>query len=118
MIRGIEPALPARDLNATEAFYRRLGFATPFHDSGYLVVRHGDGRPGCGLHFWPCAEEAVLAASGAYLYVDDADAFHAACLAADAPRTLPPEPKPWGLREGALWDPDGNLLRFGTPLPR
>jgi hypothetical protein len=27
-----------------------------------------------------------------------------------------PEDTEWGQREGALADPDGNVLRFGSPI--
>ena len=29
--------------------------------------------------------------------------------------TRPVEPMPYGLREGSHVDPDGNLIRFGSP---
>jgi uncharacterized glyoxalase superfamily protein PhnB len=29
---------------------------------------------------------------------------------------VPPEDKPWGMREFAVVDPDGSLLRIGTPV--
>jgi uncharacterized glyoxalase superfamily protein PhnB len=51
----------------------------------------------------------------AYLYVDDADA-----LAAERRKTgadvRSPEDTPLGQREGVMIDPDGNIIRFGSPL--
>ena len=32
-------------------------------------------------------------------------------------RTNAPVDTPWGMREGTYFDPDGNLLRFDSPLP-
>jgi hypothetical protein len=32
-------------------------------------------------------------------------------------RLHPPDSTPYGLREMAYIDPDGNLLRVGSPLP-
>jgi hypothetical protein len=32
------------------------------------------------------------------------------------PAFAPAEDKPWGMREAALIDPDGNLIRIGTEI--
>lgn len=54
-----------------------------------------------------------------YLYVDDAKALHAQWSAAGVEgRLRAPEDTPYGLREFAYVDPDGNLLRIGSPMPR
>lgn len=106
-----EPVLPSRDLAATAAFYGALGFTERHSSPDYLIVA----RDGAVLHFWPCTDPAVLAACGCYLRLADPSGFHAAAVATGA-RTLPPEAKPWGMEEGALWDPNGNLLRFGRPI--
>lgn len=111
MIHAADPVLPARDLSAAAAFYERLGFVADRYGEDYLILR----RDGVRLHVWPCQDPAVLAACGCYLRVEDPQAWHALCVAAGA-RTLAPGPKPWGMEEGAMWDPDGNLLRFGRPI--
>ncbi|MEM6636452.1 MAG: VOC family protein [Pseudomonadota bacterium] len=49
----------------------------------------------------------------AILNVDDADAVHAACVAAGASVEGPPETRPWGMREFRVHDPSGNLLNIG-----
>jgi hypothetical protein len=51
----------------------------------------------------------------AYLYVDDADALHAEWSSVEG-RHHRPEDTPYGLREGAYVNPDGNLLRYGSPV--
>ena len=43
----------------------------------------------------------------------DADAVAAAWA---GPGTTDADRQPWGVREGSHVDPDGNLLRFGSPL--
>ena len=43
-----------------------------------------------------------------YLYVEDVDSIIPAGTAA--------EDCPWGMREARLTDPDGNLVRVGSPL--
>lgn len=55
--------------------------------------------------------------SACYLYVSDADALHAAWQAAGVEgRLTSPKNSLYGLREFAYIDPDGNLLRVGSPL--
>lgn len=58
------------------------------------------------------------AAGGAYLYVRDADALYQEWSQPDiGGRTQPVGATPYGLREGSHLDPDGNLIRFGSPMP-
>ncbi len=53
-----------------------------------------------------------------FLYVSDAHALHHEWreIVVDG-RLVPPVDTPYGLIEGAYVDPDGNLLRFGSPRP-
>ena len=71
------------------------------------------------LHFWACEDRAICEATSCYLRVGDADALHRewTAVAPDAGgRINAVEDKPWGLREFAVWDPHGNLLRVGQIL--
>jgi catechol 2,3-dioxygenase-like lactoylglutathione lyase family enzyme len=60
-----------------------------------------------------------------YFYVDDIDAlvrrFFAAGLTTpgnqDSPLEEGPVDQSWGMREFYVRDPDGNALRFGSPIP-
>jgi len=116
------PTLPCRSVEATTAFYRRLGFeggAHPFNPE-YAIFTRG----ALELHFF--THRALVPAessAGCYLRVLDVRSLHDACLAcglpgAGIPRMDRLEDKPWGLREFALVDPDGNLLRIGQLIPR
>jgi catechol 2,3-dioxygenase-like lactoylglutathione lyase family enzyme len=115
------PILPSRDLGLTEAFYARLGFTTvaawPGED-GYLIIRRG----GIELHFWQDrALTPETSPHSCYLRVPDVDALHQAWAAAalpeeGIPRLTRPEDRWFGMRECVLVDPDGTLLRIGTPL--
>lgn len=116
------PVLPSRSIAATVAFYARLGFEGGAHasDGGYAILRRGPVE----LHFFahPALRPAESSA-GCYIRVADVDAFHRACSPAALPRTgIPrmedPADKPWGLREFAIVDADGNLLRVGQVLAR
>jgi catechol 2,3-dioxygenase-like lactoylglutathione lyase family enzyme len=114
------PILPSREIGATLAFYRRLGFAGAAHaaDAGYAILARG----ALELHFFrhPTLVPAESSA-GCYLRVGDVAAIHRDFAAAGLPRHGIPridalEDKPWGLREFAIVDPDGNLLRIGQVI--
>ena len=58
--------------------------------------------------------DPLRTAPAAYLHVPDADVLAAEWAPVD--RTGAPVDTDYGLREGWHIDPDGNLLRFGSPL--
>ena len=118
---SVAPILPSRDLDATAAFYGRLGFEVagryPAPDD-YLILR----GHGLELHFFAFPEhEPARSYAGAYVRVAELDGLHARFGRAGLPRSgiprlVPPEDKPWGMREFVVVDPDGSLLRIGTPV--
>jgi DNA-binding MarR family transcriptional regulator len=114
--RQFSPIFPVRDMTAALAHYTALGFdafayAGP-DDYGFA------NRDGIGLHLTgdPGHDPAHSHAS-AYLYVRDADALYAEWSRPGiGGQTRPASPTPYRLREGAHTDPDGNLIRFGSPM--
>ncbi len=60
--------------------------------------------------------------TGAYIVTDEVDALYARLVAADVEITDEIEDKPYGSREFAIADPEGNRWSFGTyrgePRPR
>lgn len=108
------PILPVRDLDAAVDHYERLGFELRSYDDTYAFAQRGDVQ----LHLTHLADlDPARSNVAAYLYVDDADALFAQWQAAGvAGRLHEPRVTDYGLREGAHVDPDGNLLRFGSPL--
>jgi predicted lactoylglutathione lyase len=104
--------LPCNDLDASEAFYARLGFARRSGDDSYRILADEDGA---ALHLRK-AEPGWLAPGrnpfGLYL-----STAKVAALAAGAKDLLlgPPEAKPWGMYEFAVSDPDQTLVRVGWP---
>ena len=107
--------IPTSDLDASEAFYRRLNFDVVSDYGTYRILE--DGR-GWHLHLthtpgWPSRIEDNP--FGLYLYVDDVDAV------ADGVRELiieegAPHRKPWGTYEFSVSDPAGVLVRVGRIL--
>ena len=104
--------VPSNDLDASEAFYRKLGFNLESDYGFYRIL--ADGR-GWHLHLnrvegWPARVEDNP--FGLYIYVDDVDAV------ADRVRDHIIEPgtpalKHWGTYEFAVSDPSGTLVRIG-----
>ncbi|MCU0906735.1 MAG: VOC family protein, partial [Rhodobacteraceae bacterium] len=113
------PILPSRDTAVTEAFYARIGFETDFMDADYLLMT----RDGAEVHFFHApALDPATNDHGAYLRPSDVDAFSDQVAALGLPHDMgfprfqPAEDKPWGMREAALWDTDGNLIRAGQEI--
>jgi catechol 2,3-dioxygenase-like lactoylglutathione lyase family enzyme len=111
------PTLPCRSVSAASEFYRRLGFEGGAHqyNSDYAIFTRG----AIELHFFTQKELVPAESSaGCYIRVLDVDSIYKACSTNGLPKAGIPrmdkiENKPWGLREFAIVDPDGNLLRIG-----
>ena len=116
------PILPSRAVGETVAFYKRLGFEGGAHefDSGYAILRRG----AVELHFFTHRELVPAESSaGCYIRVLDVESIYKSFSSSQLPRSGIPrmevlEDKPWGLREFAIVDPDGNLLRVGQVILR
>ena len=86
------------------------------------AYEHGDHygyacRDGIELHLATVASvDCSTTTSCAYLWVDDAQTLYEEWAAARVDGRLhPPVKTDYGLEEGAHVDPDGNLIRFGSP---
>jgi len=104
--------VPSSDVDASEAFYRRLGFRVESDYGDYRIL--ADGR-GWHLHLtkvegWPRNVEDNP--FGLYLYVDDVDAV-AERVSELIIEQGSPNRKPWGTYEFAVSDPSGTLVRVG-----
>ena len=115
------PILPSRDLRETLAFYERLGFenrGAPPEEWDYLIL----GRGGVQLHFIAAPDTDPLAtAASCYVYAADADRLHEQWRAVGVPtdpatgsRLVEPTTADYGMREFAVVDPSGNLVRVGS----
>lgn len=118
------PILPSRDPDETLEFYGRLGFEARGRwdgPDGYLIVVRGT----LELHFrHEPGVDPLATASSCYLQVRDADALHREWervgVAADpvtGSRLTPVTDTTYRMREFALVDRSGNLLRIGSPQP-
>ena len=116
MANRATPNLPAREFEATSAFYVRLGFVEEYRDEGWMILA----RDGVTLEFFPYPDlDPATSSFGCCLRLDDVDEFFQACVDAGVPvstrgwpRLHPPTMEESGLRIGALLDPDASLLRL------
>jgi predicted lactoylglutathione lyase len=113
--------LPSNDLDASEAFYNRLGFTRPAADrpddgseDTYRMLADGKGA---FIHLTDAVDGWLIKGRnpfGLYLYTENVDEL-AAVFSGDIVEKEIPSDKPWGMYEFALSDPDGTLVRVGWP---
>lgn len=115
-LRRVAPVFVTTDLPRALDHYRRLGFSVEAYENGdYGYARRDDVE----IHLAKVKKiNQRTTTSCAYVWVDDAGALYDEWAAAGIPGQLhQPNPTDYGLAEGAHVDPDGNLIRFGSPLP-
>jgi DNA-binding MarR family transcriptional regulator len=113
-LRRFSPIFPVRDLTAALAHYITLGFRVfPYEEGDDYGFAN---RDGVGVHLAAHPGHDQQRPGSAYLYVRDAAALYQEWSRPGiAGHTHPAEPTPWGMLEGSHTDPDGNLIRFGSP---
>jgi uncharacterized glyoxalase superfamily protein PhnB len=85
----------------------RVSHATLAHEGDVVMVGSRSDPPGAFD-----TGRAVL-----YLATDDVDAHHARAVAAGAPVVMELTDQPYGSREYAVTDPEGNVWSVGTYRP-
>lgn len=99
----------------TIAFYRdRLQFNVFFHDENYGVV----GRDQIQIHFWKCDDRIHPENTSCYVHVSGVDALYEEMQQVGVvhPNGALGD-RPWGMREFAITDIHGNLIKFGESIP-
>ena len=127
-VKRVVPIFRVADIRSAVEFYcSTLGFATDF---SYSTSPDGPTYAGVSLdghqvHLSTFGGDGITG-TVAYLYVDDVDAIFATFLRAglktpgkpNSPVEDAPVDQSWGMREFYVRDPDGNTLRFGSPISR
>lgn len=113
----IVPYLSYRDAKAAIAFLTSafgLTIVQVQEEDG--AVQHAELSHGNGVVMLGSAD-LPKGSPGIYLVVPDADAHHAAAVAAGAEVVYPPEDTGWGARRWRARDPEGHEWSFGTYAP-
>ncbi|MDE0390583.1 MAG: VOC family protein [Rhodospirillales bacterium] len=102
------PVLASLDMAASLDFFHKLGFETHDvgdHNYGIAIREHIE------IHFWLCTDRHVAENTSCYVRVNDIHALHADfAKRIDVGEVVE---TPWGTDELYVWDPSGNLLKFG-----
>jgi Glyoxalase superfamily protein len=118
MLEAIHPKLPMRSKVITKAYYEdKLGFIVFGKDefNDYLMLE----KDNIQIHFFLFESINPKENYGqVYIRVKNIENFYKSLLIKDV--TIHPngalETKPWGQKEFALLDPNGNLLTFGESI--
>lgn len=105
------PVLASLDIErSAEFFASKLGFRKVHVVQGeYGIVSNGPVE----IHFWACADRRIAEATGCRVQVQAIEALHAQCASQTIVHpNAPLASKPWGTKEFAILDPDGNLVTF------
>jgi hypothetical protein len=110
---SLAPILPTADMARMAEHYGRLGFVVRVHEGGYGTAS----RDGFNLHFHQVdgAYGVVESPGAVYFAVDDAEALHREWVASGVGETGDLFDPGFGVWEAAHTDPDGNIIRFGSP---
>jgi Ser/Thr protein kinase RdoA (MazF antagonist) len=117
---SFSPVFPVRDLRRALAHYASLGFEVePYADGDeYGFAERGKVSLHLSLDEGHGPEADHQHVGTAYLYVEDADALYDEWARPGVGGlTYRVGDTPYKLREGSHVDQDGNLIRFGSPMP-
>ena len=132
-VQHVVPILNVSDVEASCAWFARLGWAKQFDwvsegsgappdfggvtCDGYeiFLCRDGQGSRGRGSNTRtsPGADQRADKGAWVSIWVDDVDRVHAQCLNEGLDVTHPPTDEPRGVREMHVRHPDGHVFRIG-----
>jgi Glyoxalase/Bleomycin resistance protein/Dioxygenase superfamily len=114
LVTGFEPIFTVADVPRSVAWFERAGFEVSLHDDTYAFA-HRD--LDLTIHLAQAGAGDQPGRGALYLHCQDADrvaeAWRQAGLDVDGPRD-----EDYGKRAGVVTDPDGNVIRFGSPIRR
>lgn len=106
------PILPTLDIGISKVFYtEQLGFeATVYETENYLIVH----RDQMELHFWLTDDAELPKKSACYIRGGQIADLYEEYSARGIATLSEFEVRPWNMKEFYVWDPHGNLLKFGA----
>ena len=113
---SITAILPCTDLDASTAFYEKLGLKVVGDHGTYRLLDDGEGWQ---LHLTNESPEGWLVPAqnpfGLYLYTARVEELAVRMREHILEPEKAPTHKPWGMYEFAMSDPDETLVRIGWP---
>jgi uncharacterized glyoxalase superfamily protein PhnB len=119
---GVQPVLPVADAARAARYFRDvLGFEIDFiagEPPSYARVKKGADRSHGDpvyIRLWQCSPPAGARAWKGEIVIHvghDVDGLHDAYVRRGVTVVEAPVSQPWGLREFAIREPDGHILRF------
>lgn len=107
------PVLASLNLDETINFYASIGFEKVYLDSNYAIIK----RDHVMIHFWKCNDRIHPEHTSCYIYVTEIDKLHEEI---ESIKAVHPNGKlhntDYGIREFAMLDIHGNMIRFGENL--
>jgi predicted enzyme related to lactoylglutathione lyase len=111
-VGGFEPIFVVADVARATDHYAKMGFEISFHDETYAFA-HRDRD--LTIHIVQHEGNEDPKASSLYIHCESADQVADEWRRAGLD-VIGPTNEDYGKREGSHTDPDGNLIRFGSPL--
>jgi Glyoxalase/Bleomycin resistance protein/Dioxygenase superfamily len=112
LVLGFDPVFTVADLKRSVGWFERAGFDISIHDDSYAFA-HRDRA--LTIHLAEAGPDDQPGQAGVYLHCLDADRV-AEDWRSSGIEVEGPQDEEYGRREGSTRDPDGNLIRFGSPL--
>jgi uncharacterized glyoxalase superfamily protein PhnB len=114
LVTGFEPVFRVTDVAYSAAWFGRAGFEVSYHDETYAFAHR---EQGLTIHLAHTTEDEAAGHGVVYLHCRDADQVADEWRQAGID-VVGPRDEDYGKREGLVGDPDGNVIRFGSPLRR
>ncbi|MEO3405749.1 VOC family protein [Mucilaginibacter sp. CAU 1740] len=115
MFKRSTPVLASFNEGETISFYTdKLGFNFTANNNGYLIFE----RDGIHVHLFHCPNPDEGRNMGCYIYVTDIEKLYAEYQQAGIIHPNGPlKMMPWGLRQFAVVDNNGNIFYFADSEP-
>lgn len=112
LVTAYEPIFKVANVTGSVDWFERAGFDTSLHDDTYAFARRDRDLI---IHLAQVADNELPGHGSVYIHCQDADRvaeeWRRAGIKVDGPRD-----EDYGKREGSITDPDGNMIRFGSPI--
>jgi hypothetical protein len=112
LVTGLEPIFKVANVIRSVAWFEGAGFEISLHDDTYAFVHW---ERDLTIHLAEAGEGELPGHAALYIHCQDADRVAAEWrrMGIEVEGLLDED---YGKREGFITDPDGNVIRFGSPI--